>query len=96
MKIEPTIGRIVLFHYPNENRTFAALIAFVHNPNTLNLTVFDHDGMPRGVQNVRLVQEGENWTPIQAWCEWMPYQKSQTYHPDDWAAALAPLPLQAI
>lgn len=90
-RINPTIGRIVLFHLSGttppadpargnfmlaENDTYGAMVAAVISPSMVNLTVSDSWGNTFGRTSIPLVQEGEE-RPAGAWCEWMPYQKGQ-------------------
>lgn len=75
--IKPTIGRVVWYH-PDAPHTqpWAALVCFVHNENTVNLTVFDDNGLGKSKLYVPLIQEGDA-QPIGMYCEWMPYQIGQ-------------------
>lgn len=80
--IEPTVGRIVLYHYgPGESRhhgpeAWPAIVTKVHGHHSVNLTVFAPDGVVLGKPEVRLVQADEE-APDGEWCEWMPYQIGQ-------------------
>lgn len=83
MIITPTIGRVVWF-YPHgqasldaKAQPYAALIAFVHNNNSINIGGFDPQGYPYARQNVRLIQDGEVTEGLRAFCSWMPYQIGQ-------------------
>jgi hypothetical protein len=75
--IKPTIGRVVWYH-PDAPHTqpWAALVCFVHDEKTVNLTVFDDFGLGKAKLNVPLMQEGDD-KPIGMYCEWMPYQIGQ-------------------
>ena len=90
MKIDPTVGRVVWYHrgaragftgHHYEDQPLAAHVAYVNADGTVNLMVVSAHGVPFGVMNVPLVQDGE---PVPAdaefsagWAEWMPYQKGQ-------------------
>lgn len=84
MRIEPTVGRVVLFR-PGSNDSLrknlvhreplAAIIAAVHSSSVVNLAVFDVHGQPFGRVNVWLTQEGSAPVPEgESHCHWMPYQ----------------------
>lgn len=87
--IEPTVGRIVLYHPSDydlntdgrrqitKDQPFAAQVAYVWNPRLVNLMVIDHDGLSFHRTSVTLLQD-DDVPPIgQFYCEWMPYQKGQ-------------------
>lgn len=81
--IPPSIGRIVLF-FPaldggrhEDGQPFGAMIAGVNDDGTINLMAAARDGTPYGVQNVRLVQDGEAFELEKAHAFWMAYQKGQ-------------------
>lgn len=82
--IKPTNGRIVWF-YRNVDASLdphgqpqAAMISYVTNDQTINLTVSNPDGSTFGVQNVQLVQEGDVvLDPEAPLARWMPYQVGQ-------------------
>lgn len=82
--IEPTNGRIVLFHpgpffqgrVIDKDEPLAAIVCHVFDSRTVNLTVFDHTGFPCQASSVQLLQDGD--VPIgEQYAEWMPYQKGQ-------------------
>lgn len=80
--IKPTIGRIVWF-YPQgrqqveaKQQPHAAIIAYVHSDDYINITYFDTNGFAHPANGVFLRQEGEP-RPDFAFCEWMPYQLGQ-------------------
>ena len=83
--IKPTIGRVVWFHpssnvaevgfYPNA--TCAAIVAYVHSDNMVNLAVFDGNGAVHSKTSVRLIQDTDEAPKGGYYCEWMPYQKGQ-------------------
>lgn len=72
--INPTVGRVVLFQHID--RTFAAIVAYVHSPGMLNIAYFDENGVAHNATSVPLIQEGDE-RPQSYFCEWMPYQKGQ-------------------
>ncbi len=85
-KIKPTVGRVVLFRPPsNESNsnfaptpTCAALVAYVHSDDMVNLAVFDTNGVHFSYYtSVPLVQEEEPKPQNGRYCEWMPYQLGQ-------------------
>ncbi len=81
--IQPSIGRIVLFLPPidggrhQDGQPFGALVAGVNDDATINLLVAARDGTPYGVQNVVLVQDGDEIDLDKAHAFWMAYQKGQ-------------------
>ncbi len=83
MRIEPTTGRVVLFlpavddGRHEDGLPFAALLAGVNADSTINLMVAARDGSPYGVQNIVLVQDGDDFDLTKAHAFWMPYQKGQ-------------------
>lgn len=99
--IEPTPGRVVLFHPEKHDvrlwgqydggHVFCALIADVHSPYLVNLMVVGHDGYPHPRINVKLVN-GDVARPHHnddAFCEWMPYQKGQAAKSEELEKQLA-------
>jgi len=84
--INPTVGRVVWF-WPNPDlcpgpwpgeQPLAAIIAHVHHPRLVNLTVFEMSGRPIGYEFVALLQEGDE-KPVdqRGFASWMPYQLGQ-------------------
>lgn len=79
--INPTVGRVVLYHPAfvadsgTNERTFAALVCFVHSDTMVNLAVFDENGLAGSETSVLLFQ-GEGERPASRYAEWMPYQKA--------------------
>ena len=73
--IEPTIGRVVLFH-PAPEVTHAAIVCHVWSSTCINLCVFNSNGIPQSETSVFLFQ-GEGERPSHKFAEWMPYQKGQ-------------------
>ncbi|MCK1501519.1 hypothetical protein [Bradyrhizobium sp. 188] len=101
-RIPPSIGRIVLFLPPidggrhEDGQPFGALVAGVNDDGTINLMAAARDGTPYGVQNVVLVQEGDEIDLDRAHAFWMAYQKGQAAKAEQLQAAgatvdLAPL-----
>lgn len=83
--IKPTIGRVVWFH-PASNASdpgfapapiCAAIVAYVHSDNCVNLGVFDGNGVSHSKTSVRLIQDTDEAPEGGYYCEWMPYQKGQ-------------------
>ncbi len=81
--IKPTVGRVVWYRaHPEDHRKSidaqpcAAIIAYVHSDELVNLMVIGHDGVAFSKADVTLVQE-EGETVEAGWCQWMPYQKGQ-------------------
>lgn len=82
MLIKPTIGRVVWYWPPGRPHTEqpnAAIIAFVHDDQVINVAGFDHDGQLFSVHNVLLIQDPESYGNPSGggWCKWMPYQVGQ-------------------
>jgi len=84
--IEPTIGRVVLFHPAEDDaqladqyrgQSFAAIICDVHDSCLLNLIVFAKNGYPHARVNVPLLQGDGVADERVAYAHWMPYQLGQ-------------------
>lgn len=80
--IKPTIGRIVWF-YPYgrsqveaKEQPHAAIIAYVHSAECINIAYFDVNGIAKPANGVRLCHDDEP-RPDFAFAEWMPYQIGQ-------------------
>lgn len=78
--IKPTVGRVV-WYWPTLNeplnkldtrQPLAAIIAYVHDEQRINVTVFDHTGMPYGRKSIYLSQDNEPDPPILPYASWMP------------------------
>lgn len=89
--IEPTIGRIVWFYQgkakanniaDNGDQPMTAQIIYVHNPRLVSLDITDHRGTHHSKAKVKLMQGDEDFTPVEDWCEWMPFQKGQAAKTD--------------
>jgi hypothetical protein len=98
--IMPTVGRIVWYTPPKSDTTtvrnggqpLAALIATVWSETSVNLAVFDANGVAANATSVPLLQDDPTDRPPEGhFCEWMPYQKIQAAKNED-AATLAPAP----
>jgi hypothetical protein len=88
MIIEPTVGRVVLFH-PSESlvnssgmavsspQPLAATVAYVHSTRCVNLAIFDHNGYHYNITSVRLLQDDDKPNDGESYAEWMPYQIEQ-------------------
>ena len=81
--IAPTVGRVIHF-FPapvmlgmQTQGPLAALIAKVNEDDTVNLAVFDSNGMPFHATNVRILDEGEAPREKENYAAWMPYQLGQ-------------------
>jgi hypothetical protein len=81
--IKPTVGRVVWFYPPVDDgrdpngQPLAAMIAKVIDDRHINIGALFGDGTPFAVQDVVLVQEGDQVDPDQAHACWMPYQVGQ-------------------
>lgn len=98
-QIAPTVGRVVLYRprpgvEGEERPTLAAIVAAVHDHDSLMLSVIDANGNARGVGPVhhrdvtvlRLVElEGAEEVPLEErdFWEWMPYQLGQAAKTED-------------
>ena len=77
---EATIGRYVLFHRSGHEgicldakQPMAAVITFVHGPNSVNLTVFGHKGdtFPMDGVELRAADQSDTRPPgVAPYCEW--------------------------
>jgi hypothetical protein len=91
--IQPTIGRVVLYHpaftpdSSSNERTFAAIICHVWSDTCVNLAVFDSNGVAGSQTSVFLFQ-GDSERPSSCYAEWMPYQKGQAAKTEQLQAAL--------
>jgi hypothetical protein len=97
--IAPTIGRIVWYHplpsapYPKvDDQPHAAIIAFVKNNTTVNLTVSAWSGDTYAARHVRLLQDDEPAPADEPYAEWMPYQRGQAARADALAQQLQQRP----
>ena len=92
--IQPTVGRVVLFHPAaadrahlavNNGQPIPALICCVWSDTCINVAGFDANGAPFSRTSVLLVQDDTK--PDHGYAEWMPFQKSQA--PKENAKSLA-------
>ena len=91
----PTVGRIVYFTpaasdtliYRNGNQPLAAVVAYVHSDECVNLSVFDANGNQWPRTSVAFIQGDAEIPSGGYFCQWMPYQLAQ--------AAKADAPVQA-
>lgn len=81
--IKPTIGRVVWYHpspadavAKNPGDIHPALVTKVWSDSSINLAIFDSNGVPYPRTSVLLVQDGEP-SPASGYAEWMPYQIGQ-------------------
>jgi hypothetical protein len=85
--IKPSIGRVV-WYTPSKadfqlantsSQPLAALVAFVHGDECVNLAVFDANGGHHSRCSVQLVQDEVPAFYLEhgGYAEWMPYQKGQ-------------------
>jgi len=79
--ITPTPGRVMWF-WPEatrrETHPLAAMVAYVHNDNMVNLSVLSTDGAPFPACSIAIVQDGSPYVVgDQPYAEWMPYQIGQ-------------------
>jgi hypothetical protein len=86
MRIVPTIGRVVHFwpavHYleqrPADAQPQAAIVAYVHGEECVNLAVFSPGGEVTPMTSVRLQQtDSDPIDPRDAHATWMPFQVGQ-------------------
>lgn len=77
--IKPTVGRVVWYvpdptdEFLKSDQVCAAIIAYVHAPDLVNLMVIGPGGDTYCRERVDLLQDGASC----AYCTWMPYQKGQ-------------------
>lgn len=86
--IKPTVGRVVWFYrdgisqFAAGSQPEAAIVAYVHSDEMLNLMVVNSAGLPESKTSVPLLQE-EHFSSddTRAWpssfATWMPYQIGQ-------------------
>lgn len=93
--IQPTVGRIVLFHayatdtYPGAKEgPQAAIVTKVWSDTCVNLCVFDANGNVMSKTSVLLVQPNSE-SPGAGYCTWMPYQVGQAAKTDQLEKQLA-------
>ena len=83
--IKPTVGRVVWYVGGSTDRIAqggqvnAAIVAYVHSDEMVNLAVFDANGVAHSRTSVHLVEDGAREG---AYCTWMPYQKGQAAKAD--------------
>lgn len=86
--ITPTPGRVVWFRpdlqaaeagfaRPFDGQPLAAIVAYVHSDRTVNLCVYDVNGVPHPRARVPLRQSEDPVPGSGSYCEWMPYQMGQ-------------------
>lgn len=87
--IIPTVGRVMWFRTPktyqdlslrivDHDEPMCALVVHVLNDHMVNLHVFDHMGVGRGLTSVPIKQDGAPDIPAgHAYAEWMPFQVGQ-------------------
>ena len=81
--IQPTIGRVVWYQPAHEpeatplEQPFAALVCYVHDDRTVNLSAFTPAGTQFAVQNVTLLQDDDAAPDDGRYAQWMPYQTAQ-------------------
>lgn len=83
--IIPDVSRHVHFFPDDEDTSLMvrrgsqplhAIVIFVINERTVNLSIIDHDGFFHTRIGVKLVQPGDA-LPGGSYCQWMPYQVNQ-------------------
>ena len=67
--MKPTVGRVVYYNNNSEHQS-AAIIAYVHTDESVNLMVIDQNGNPSGRTSVMRGAGAYQW-------DWMPYQKAK-------------------
>lgn len=83
--IQPTVGRVVLFHpgpffqgaKASPGEPLPAMVARVWSDEMINVGGFDANGVPFSATSVKLLKDGEAPPEGQHYAEWMPYQKGQ-------------------
>ena len=76
--ITPTVGRIVwCFRRDVGSEPAAAIVTHVETDTMINVAVFGHHSGIEFLNLIPLVQDVEVPAGLQAWCEWMPFQKGQ-------------------
>ena len=97
--ITPDVSRHVHFFPDDEDASLMvrrgsqplhAIVIFVINERTVNLSIIDHDGFFHTRIGVTLVQPGDA-LPGGSYCQWMAYQVQQAKAPITEADALADL-----
>lgn len=68
-----------------------AVVLYVHNERSVNLSIIDHVGNRHTRQSVQLAQEGDAVADGTSYCRWMQYQLQQAKPPITEADALADL-----
>lgn len=70
-RIEPTVGRVLLYHTPNCGKPLAATVAAVNEDGTINIGFLDSVGNHCAAVDVPLMQEGEGTNDAEAhFCTW--------------------------
>ena len=77
--ITPTIGRVVWVIRPRDTNDIkqaeVGLVTYVWSDHMINVSGFDHNGMPFVLTSLSLVQDDEP-KPEGNFACWMPYQKA--------------------
>ncbi|NIE67459.1 hypothetical protein [Burkholderia sp. Ax-1719] len=98
--IKPTSGRVVLFtpskhddalRFDGSTQKLAAIVAYVHSDDCINLAVFDSNGGSAARCSVPLVHGDVPEALLENgyYAEWMPYQKGQAAKTEAVEKALA-------
>lgn len=89
MSIQPTVGRVVLYRLSENAQARAAIIAHVNEDDTVNLAVFNENGIAGNAVQVPLVQDTEDAPSIGHFCHWMAYQIGQAAKTEELQTLLA-------
>jgi hypothetical protein len=87
-RIEPTVGRVLLYHTPDSSKPLAAMIANVNEDGTINIGYLDSVGTHHSQQCLPLIQDTDGIpTGNVHFCTWMPYQLGQAARTEQAEAA---------
>jgi hypothetical protein len=78
--IEPTIGRVVLFHagdFHTSDQVYPALVCKVWVNRLINVAYFNESGFNVGAVRIPLLQDDDPVPASGPYAQWMPYQKAQ-------------------
>lgn len=72
--MKPSIGRVVWVNMPvHSDQLCAALVAYVHKDDLVNLSAFDRNGDSHPLTFVKFYHGDDGNIPV-GQCGWMPYQ----------------------
>ncbi len=108
MYIHPSQGRIVEVVIPPNvpaaqfaratgfvgRAVYVGIIAYVHNPELVNLAVIDHHGRSLDIRNIVLQQPDREEPPKQIFCRWSSHTRKHSQY-SEWPPEKGDVPAKA-